>query len=76
MNKRIRKKKEIRRCEKSREEMIKLLCPEGDGCSPEVNRAWKKGLEIMYAHRIAAIRKRYRSRQSSRNDLREAAAYE
>ena len=69
MNKRIKKKKEIRRCEKSRDKMMKLLCPEGDRSTPEVNRAWTEGLKIMYAYRIAAIRNRYRKVKHGRSGL-------
>ena len=51
MNKRIKKKVAIRKCEKSMKTMLKLWSEEG------ADEEFLQGVKNMYAHRIATIRK-------------------
>lgn len=55
MKKRIKKKTAIRKCEKGLERMTKLFREQGE--PGEDMGAFIKGLEDMFSHRIATIRK-------------------
>lgn len=63
MNKRIKKKIEIRKCEKSLKKFKKIF-RQGYG-NTQAKREWIKGFEFMYSRRIAAIRKRYDCKQAT-----------